>query len=110
MDINTVITPETKGYILRAKQLGVAPKDISTILEIDYDCIQELLQINGLWYNKMPGKMPNSYYTERLAEGYTVLDMARELGCTRNAIYTTLARRGISKDAHRHQSLAQATE
>ena len=99
---------DVKTLIIRAKRCGVTPPDIAYILEMDYDIVQEILMVNGLWYNQMPGKMPNTYFTERLSEGYTVMDMAKELGCTRAAIYTNLHRRGISMDAHRPAS-AQAT-
>lgn len=92
---------DIKAIIMRAKRTGVAPRDIAYILEIDYDFVQEILQVNGLWYNKNPGRMPNSYYTERISEGYSVMDMAKELNCTRAAIYSNLHRRGISMDAYR---------
>lgn len=90
-----------KDLILRAQQVGVARKNIAYILQLDLDYVVNIIEINGEATSTSPGKMPNSYFTDRLSEGYSVLEIAVELNCSRQAIYKLLRIRGISIDAYR---------
>lgn len=80
---------------------GLTIKQIAFVLDKPVDFVKEVMERSGWLYSKPPGSMPDNYFLNRLNKGYTVKDIAEELGCTRAAVYRLLERRGISKDMYK---------
>ena len=90
-----------KQAILRAHECGVSQYNTAYILGIEPEQVRVTLASVGKIKFGRPSNIPSAYYTARLAEGYTIVDIAKELGCTRTAVYKTLQKRDIDINHYR---------
>lgn len=98
-------TIDVKDLIKRARHIGLNASQIAYVIQIDTDTVQAIIDKNGWYSNKRPGCMPDSYFIDRISQGYSIQDMAIELQCSRDSVYKLLRKRNISVDAYRPSQL-----
>lgn len=91
---------DIKAAVLRAHELKISQHNIAYILGITPERVRLALASEGRTYYGRPSNVPSAYYKDRLAQGHTVMDIAKELRCTRTSVYKVLKARDI--DIHHY--------
>ena len=96
---------DIKEAILRAHECKLSQSTTAYILGITPEQVRLALAAEGRTYYGRPSNVPSAYYKDRLAQGYTVMDITKELHCTRSSIYKVLQQRDI--DIHHYTAVQQ---
>lgn len=96
---------EVKDIIRRAREIALTPTQIAFIVDMPPDVVKDIIIRNGWAIKRVASSMPDGYYIEQLSNGKSIIEIANALGCTRQAVYRVLKRRGITQDAYRTDSL-----
>lgn len=94
------LTQEQKVLLDRMVERGFSIPVMADIIAARVEDVHLYLAAQRALVRKAPNLLSTAYLVKRLQQGYTVKDIAKEIGCGSSSIYRILKQRGVNVYAY----------